>query len=76
MAQGRRRLRRRTGRLLGLVEGYRTARVSFSGDAQSIDVPVPGETYVVPLADNRRFLIQANREDLLGNVSAVANPQR
>ena len=46
------------GRLVGVVEGYRTARVSFEGDAspQYINVPVPGETYVVPLADIRRFL--------------------
>ena len=66
----------RTGRLLGLVEGYRTARVSFNGDAQYIDVPVPGETYVVPLADIRRFLMQADRKDLLGNLSAVPNTPR
>jgi hypothetical protein len=48
------------GRLVDLVEGYRTARVSFEGTAtpQSISVPVPGETYVVPLADIRRFLNQ------------------
>jgi S1-C subfamily serine protease len=65
-----------TGRLLGLVEGYRTARVSFSGDAQYIDVPVPGETYVVPLAAIRRFLMQADREDLLGTLSTIANTRR
>ena len=63
----------RTGRLLGLVEGYRTARVSFNGNAQFIDVPVPGETYVVPLADIRRFLLQADRKDLLGNLNAAAS---
>jgi len=46
------------GLLLGVVEGYRSARVSFEGNAphQSITVPVPGETDVVPLADLRRFL--------------------
>jgi hypothetical protein len=66
----------RTGRLLGLVEGYRTARVSFNGDAQYIDVPVPGETYVVPLADIRRFLLQADRKDLLGNLGAAATISR
>jgi S1-C subfamily serine protease len=55
------------GGLVGLVEGYRTARVSFSGEpSQYIDVPVPGETYVVPLADIRRFLLEAGRPDLLG----------
>ena len=66
----------RTGRLVGLVEGYRTARVSFNGDAQSIDVPVPGETYVVPLADIRRFLMETGQKDLLGTLSATAKTPR
>ncbi|MBP2672224.1 MAG: peptidase and chymotrypsin/Hap [candidate division NC10 bacterium] len=54
------------GRLVGVVEGYRTARVTFEGDAprQSITVPVPGETYVVPLADIRRFLHAVDQADL------------
>ncbi len=62
-----------TGRLVGLVEGYRTARVSFQGDAsQYIEVPVPGESYVVPLADIRRFLIEADQKDLLGELRTGA----
>jgi S1-C subfamily serine protease len=64
----------RSGRLVGLVEGYRTARVSFQGDtSQYIDVPLPGETYVVPLADIRRFLSEADQKDLLGELRATAN---
>jgi hypothetical protein len=68
----------RTGRLVGLVEGYRTARVSFQGEASEryIDVPVPGETYVVPLADIRRFLIEADQADLLGGLRATANTRQ
>jgi S1-C subfamily serine protease len=63
----------RTGFLLGLVEGYRTARVSFPGDASYyIDVPLPGESYVVPLADIRRFLIEADQQDLVGDLRATA----
>jgi hypothetical protein len=59
----------RTGRLVGLIEGYRTARVSFPGDASFyIDVPLPGETYVVPLADIRRFLLDADERDLVGEL--------
>lgn len=58
----------RGGRLVGLVEGYRTARVALQGSAppQYVDVPVPGETYVVPLADIWRFLTQTDNADLLG----------
>jgi hypothetical protein len=64
-----------TGQLLGLVEGYRTARVSFNGNAspQYIDLPVPGETYVVPLVDIRRFLIETDQKDLLGGLRTTAN---
>jgi hypothetical protein len=68
----------RTGRLLGIVEGYRTARVSFNGEAAQhyIDVPIPGETYVVPLSDIRRFLIEADQPALVGAVRATANTGR
>ena len=67
-----------TGGLVGLVEGYRTARVSFQVDAsqQHIDMPVPGETYVVPLAEIRRFLIEADRKDLLGELGATTDTRQ
>jgi serine protease Do len=67
-----------TGRLVGLVEGYRTARVSFKGDmaARYIDVPVPGETYVAPLADIRRFLTDSGYAELTGLRPALAAPPR
>jgi S1-C subfamily serine protease len=67
-----------TGRLVGLIEGYRTARVSFKGETASryIDVPVPGETYVVPLADIRQFLTESGHSALLGDASTVATPRR
>ena len=47
------------GRLVGLVEGYRTARVAFGKDQDeySFDVPMPGETFVAPAAKIRRFLV-------------------
>ena len=56
-----------TGRLVGLVEGYRTARVSFKGEtaARYIDVPVPGETYVTSMPSIRRFLTDAGYAKLL-----------
>jgi S1-C subfamily serine protease len=48
------------GRLIGLVEGYRTARVAFGKDAEqyAFDVPMPGETFVAPAAKIRRFLVE------------------
>jgi serine protease Do len=66
-----------TGRLIGLVEGYHTARVSFKGDSTGryIDVPVPGETYVAPLADIRRFLRESGYAGLLGEPAAIAKPR-
>jgi S1-C subfamily serine protease len=59
-------------RLVGVVEGYRTARVAFGGrDAEeySFDVPMPGETFVAPAAKIRRFL----RDNGLGD---LADPVR
>ncbi|MFZ5468399.1 MAG: S1 family peptidase [Myxococcota bacterium] len=47
-----------TGRLLAIVEGYRTAKIGFEVEKQlhSIDVPMPGETFAAPSAKVRRFL--------------------
>ena len=46
------------GKLLAVVEGYRTAKVSAPADAPdwSFDVPMPGETFAAPVAKLRRFL--------------------
>src|SRR5262249_39305729 len=46
------------GTLIGIVEGYNTARVSSHGANASwyIDVPVPGQTFVTPISLVRRFL--------------------
>jgi S1-C subfamily serine protease len=54
------------GRLIGLVEGYRTARVAFGRDSEeySFDVPMPGETFVAPAAKIRRFLRESGLEGL------------
>jgi serine protease Do len=69
------------GRLIGLVEGYRTARVAFGKDAEqyAFDVPMPGETFVAPAAKIRRFLRDSGLEDLApersgGTRGAVAAP--
>jgi S1-C subfamily serine protease len=57
-----------SGRLVGLIEGYRTARVSFKSDGAQryFEVPVPGETYVTPLVDVHRFLDESGFASLLG----------
>lgn len=68
-----------TGRLVGLVDSYRTARVSFKVDVHPahIDVPVPGETFVIPLSDIRRFLGEAGHADLIGGgAGTAAGPRR
>ena len=47
-----------SGELIGLVEGYPTARVAFEGAAAPghVDVPVPGQTYLTPIGDAVDFL--------------------
>lgn len=46
------------GKLLAVVEGYRTAKVSFpmAEKSYSFDVPMPGETFAAPAAKVRDFL--------------------
>lgn len=73
------------GRLVGLVEGYRTARVAFGKDSEeyAFDVPMPGETFVAPAAKIRRFLRDNGLEGLApdragaprGAVAAPAAPR-
>ena len=50
-----------TGGLLGIVEGYQTASIAVKGATRtySVKVPMPGETFVVPLARVRHFLSDA-----------------
>ena len=48
----------RTGRLIGVVEAFGTARVMIRGDGASphIDIPMPGMTYVTPVSRAAEFL--------------------
>jgi S1-C subfamily serine protease len=67
------------GRLIGLVEGYRTARVEFGKDANqyAFDVPMPGETFVAPAAKIRRFLADKGFAHLAdGRTDAVAGREK
>jgi serine protease Do len=47
-----------TGKLLAIVEGYRTAKVGFAvaNEDYSFDVPMPGETFAAPSSKVRKFL--------------------
>jgi serine protease Do len=65
-----------SGGLIGLVEGYRTARVTSQGSESPwyIDVPMPGHTLVTPLADIKRFLADTGHGDLIEG--APSTPRR
>jgi serine protease Do len=64
----------RDGGLIGLVEGYKTARVSSQGATPGweIDVPVPGQTFVTPLADVRHFLDETGHAELVSSQTQQA----
>lgn len=66
----------REGTLIGLVEGYSTAKVMSKGatPAWSIEVPVPGQTYVTSLSDVKRFLSQTSYADFFAERARLAEP--
>ena len=69
----------RGGGLIGLVEGYRTARVTSQRSERSwyIDAPMPSQTLVTPLADIRRFLADTRHADLIeGAPASSAHAER
>ncbi|HZH16435.1 MAG TPA: serine protease [Archangium sp.] len=58
-----------SGKLLAIVEGYRTAKVGFAVAEQnfSFDVPMPGETFAAPSSKVRLFLQQKGFARLLAS---------
>jgi serine protease Do len=68
----------KTGHLVGLVDSYRTARVSFPGETAPsyIDLPSPGETNLTSLTDIRRFLAETGHARLLGSTTQPATTGR
>ncbi len=56
-----------TGKLVAIVEGYRTAKIGFEvGDQPySFDVPMPGETFAAPTGKVRGFLQSKGFSQLL-----------
>ena len=57
----------RTGRLIGLVEAFGTARVPIGGgsSSQHVDIPMPGMTYVTPVNRIDEFLREAGTGPLV-----------
>ena len=64
-----------TGRLMAVVEGYRTAKVGFevADHSYSFDVPMPGETFAAPSTKVRAFLA-ANGLSRLLPAATARNP--
>lgn len=62
-----------TGKLLGIVEGYRTTKVGFAIAEQdySFDLPMPGETFAAPAAKVRRFIEDKGLAHLIGGTKDV-----
>jgi serine protease Do len=60
-----------TGKLLAIVEGYRTAKVGFevADRDYSFDVPMPGETFAAPTSKVRKFLESKGFSRLLVHTS-------
>ena len=55
-----------TGELVGIVEGYRTAKVAIPEMKERVlEMPVAGETTVIPAATILRFLLETGLEDFL-----------
>jgi S1-C subfamily serine protease len=55
-----------TGALVGLVESYRTARMTMTGSPERvIEIPVPGETTLIAADAIRRFIVEAGLESVL-----------
>lgn len=61
-----------TGRLVGIVRGYRTARLAIPGTPdKSLEFPIAGETTVVPTTT---IVCALRRADLGGAVAALIPP--
>lgn len=56
---------RKTGELVGIVRGYRTAHLSLSSEPAPLKLPIAGETTVIPAVDIVCFLRAENYENLV-----------
>lgn len=69
----------RTGQLVGLVRGYRTAKLALPGTPQqTLDIPIAGETTVIPTSAIRCVVARANIDEplktlLIGSAGAACS---
>jgi S1-C subfamily serine protease len=69
----------RTGQLVGLVRGYRTAKLALPGTPQqTLDIPIAGETTVIPTSAIRCVVSRANIDEplktlLIGSAEAACS---
>lgn len=55
-----------TGELVGVIQSYRTARLTPRGNpADTIEVPIPGDTTLVSADVIRRFIVEAGLKEFL-----------
>ncbi len=67
-----------TGRLLAIVEGYRTAKINLAVAKENVsfDVPMPGETFAAPAAKVRAFITQKGFGRILQPAEPAPAPTR
>lgn len=66
----------RTGDLVGLVRGYRTAHLSLSSEQSPLKLPIAGETTVISTQTIVCFLRSAGYDGLTADRTAAAVPER
>ena len=66
-----------SGTLVGIVEGYQTASIAVRDRSQtySVKIPMPGETFVVPLMRIREFLAGADPKLAAGMPGDLRSPR-
>lgn len=67
---------KRTGNLVGLVRGYRTAHLSLSSEQSPLKLPIAGETTVISTRTIVCFLRSVGYEGLTADRAAAAIPER
>ena len=66
----------RSGLLVGLVRGYRTAHLSLSSEDAPLKLPIAGETTVISTRDIVCFLRATGYEGLVAKSATAAVPER